>query len=95
MYFAFDLLNCAHVQSVANMPPSGESLKILAKDLGSRVYTKYSVQMKHQNWMVEKLGRIYNAYTELLAKDTKVRLDTLLANFRPNTVLHNVALLES
>ncbi|XP_028260251.1 DNA-directed RNA polymerase, mitochondrial [Parambassis ranga] len=59
------------IQSVANMPPSGESLKILAKDLGSRVYTKYSVQMKHQNWMVKKLGSIYNAYTELLAKDTK------------------------
>lgn len=60
------------VQSVASLPPSGESLKSLAKDLGSRVFTKYSVRQKHQNQMVEKLGTIYSAYTDLLAKDTKV-----------------------
>ncbi|XP_068581990.1 LOW QUALITY PROTEIN: DNA-directed RNA polymerase, mitochondrial [Cebidichthys violaceus] len=59
------------IQSVANMPPSGESLKILARDLGNRVHTKYSVRQKHQNQMVEKLRNIYNAYTDLLAKDTK------------------------
>uniref|UniRef100_A0A3Q3VJ74 DNA-directed RNA polymerase n=1 Tax=Mola mola TaxID=94237 RepID=A0A3Q3VJ74_MOLML len=59
------------IQSVANMPPSGEALKILARDLGNRVYTKYSVRQKHENQMLEKLGNIYNAYTDLLAKDTK------------------------
>ncbi|KAM7388437.1 hypothetical protein PAMP_024611 [Pampus punctatissimus] len=60
------------IQSVVNMPPSGESLKILARDLGNRVYTKYAVRQKHQNQTVEKMGNIYNAYTELLAKDTQV-----------------------
>ncbi|XP_067453403.1 DNA-directed RNA polymerase, mitochondrial [Thunnus thynnus] len=60
------------IQSVANLPPSGESLKILARDLGNRVYTKYSVRQKHKNQTVDKLGNIYNAYTDLLAKDTKV-----------------------
>uniref|UniRef100_A0AAX7TAQ7 DNA-directed RNA polymerase n=1 Tax=Astatotilapia calliptera TaxID=8154 RepID=A0AAX7TAQ7_ASTCA len=60
------------IQSVANLPPSGESLKILARDLGNRVFTKYCVRQKHQNQTVEKLGSIYNAYTDLLAKDTKV-----------------------
>lgn len=55
------------------MPPSGESLKILARDLGNRVFTKYCVRQKHQNQTVEKLGSIYNAYTDLLAKDTKVK----------------------
>lgn len=59
------------IQSVANLPPSGESLKILARELGNRVYTKYSVRQKHRNQMVEKLRNIYNAYTDLLAKDTK------------------------
>uniref|UniRef100_A0A1A7WLC6 DNA-directed RNA polymerase n=2 Tax=Iconisemion striatum TaxID=60296 RepID=A0A1A7WLC6_9TELE len=59
------------IQSVSNLPPSGESLKILARDLGSRVYTKYCVQQKYRNENVEKLGTIYGAYTELLAKDTK------------------------
>lgn len=62
----------ALLQSVANLPPSGESLKILAQDLGNRVYTKYAVRQKHQNKMLEKLSNIYNAYMELLAKDTKV-----------------------
>uniref|UniRef100_A0A669BXA8 DNA-directed RNA polymerase n=1 Tax=Oreochromis niloticus TaxID=8128 RepID=A0A669BXA8_ORENI len=60
------------IQSVANLPPSGESLKILARDLGNRVFTKYCVRQKHQNQTVEKLGSIYNAYTDLLAKDTKI-----------------------
>ncbi|XP_061635358.1 DNA-directed RNA polymerase, mitochondrial isoform X2 [Phyllopteryx taeniolatus] len=59
------------IQSVSSMPPSGESLMTLAKDVGSRIYTKYSVQQKYRNHMVEKLGSIYNAYTDLLAKDTK------------------------
>ncbi|XP_062251942.1 DNA-directed RNA polymerase, mitochondrial [Platichthys flesus] len=59
------------IQSVANLPPSGDSLKILAGDLGNRIYTKYSVRQKHQNQMVEKLSKIYCSYTDLLAKDTK------------------------
>ncbi|XP_038136706.1 DNA-directed RNA polymerase, mitochondrial isoform X1 [Cyprinodon tularosa] len=60
------------IQSVTNLPPSGESLKILARDLGNRIYTKYCVRQKQQNQIVEKLGSIYSAYTDLLAKDTKV-----------------------
>ncbi|XP_024859792.1 DNA-directed RNA polymerase, mitochondrial isoform X2 [Kryptolebias marmoratus] len=60
------------IQSVSNLPPTGQSLRTLAKDLGNRVYTKYCVQQKHQNHTVEKLQTIYNAYTDLLAKDTKV-----------------------
>uniref|UniRef100_A0AAQ5X638 DNA-directed RNA polymerase n=1 Tax=Amphiprion ocellaris TaxID=80972 RepID=A0AAQ5X638_AMPOC len=60
------------IQSVANMPPSGESLKLLARDLGNRVYTKYTVRQKQENQMVEKMAGIYNLYTDLLAKDTKV-----------------------
>ncbi|XP_053177815.1 DNA-directed RNA polymerase, mitochondrial [Scomber japonicus] len=60
------------IQSVANLPTSGESLKTLGRDLGNRVYTKYSVRQKHKNETVKKLGNIYDSYTDLLAKDTKV-----------------------
>lgn len=60
------------VQSVAKLPPTGEALKILARELGNRVYTKYCVRQKQKNQMVEKLGNIYNAFTDVLAKDTKV-----------------------
>uniref|UniRef100_H2VAF5 DNA-directed RNA polymerase n=1 Tax=Takifugu rubripes TaxID=31033 RepID=H2VAF5_TAKRU len=59
------------IQSVATLTPSGESLKILARDLGTRVYTKYSIRQKQQNQILEKLSTIYNAYTGVLAKDTK------------------------
>ncbi|XP_053713267.1 DNA-directed RNA polymerase, mitochondrial [Synchiropus splendidus] len=59
------------IQSVTSLPPSGESLKILARDLGNRVFTKYAVQQKHQNQTVKKLNTVYSSYTELLAKDTK------------------------
>ncbi|XP_015827076.3 DNA-directed RNA polymerase, mitochondrial [Nothobranchius furzeri] len=59
------------IQSVSNMPPSGELLKVLARDLGNRVYAKYCVQQKYRNETVEKLGTIYDAYTGLLAKDTE------------------------
>ncbi|XP_059197973.1 DNA-directed RNA polymerase, mitochondrial [Centropristis striata] len=59
------------LQSIATLPPAGDSLKNIANILGNSVYTKYCVRQKHQNQMVEKLGNIYNAYTDLLAKDTK------------------------
>lgn len=78
------------LQSVANLPPSGESLKILAQDLGNRVYTKYAVRQKHQNKMLEKLSNIYNTYTELLAKDTQVNKSLCrrsnVSQFAPNTL---------
>lgn len=59
------------VQSLTSLPPSGESLKIFARDLGSRVYTKYSVRQKEQNQMVQKICNIYTSYTDILAKDTE------------------------
>ncbi|XP_029286255.1 DNA-directed RNA polymerase, mitochondrial [Cottoperca gobio] len=59
------------IQCITNMPPSGESLKILAADLGNRVYTKYCVRQKQHNQTVDKLNNIYNNYTDMLAKDTK------------------------
>uniref|UniRef100_A0A6Q2XNU6 DNA-directed RNA polymerase n=1 Tax=Esox lucius TaxID=8010 RepID=A0A6Q2XNU6_ESOLU len=58
--------------SLANLPPSGESLHILAKQLGVRVHNKFCILMKEQNQMVDKLNNIYNEYVELLSKDNKV-----------------------
>uniref|UniRef100_A0A8C7DRT3 DNA-directed RNA polymerase n=1 Tax=Oncorhynchus kisutch TaxID=8019 RepID=A0A8C7DRT3_ONCKI len=60
------------IQSLSNLPPSGESLHILAKELGNRVHNKFCIRMKSHNQMVDKLSHIYNEYAELLAKDSKV-----------------------
>uniref|UniRef100_A0A4W5PZP8 DNA-directed RNA polymerase n=1 Tax=Hucho hucho TaxID=62062 RepID=A0A4W5PZP8_9TELE len=59
------------IQSLSNLPPSGESLHILAKELGNRVHNKFCIRMKEHNQIVDKLSHIYNEYTELLAKDSK------------------------
>lgn len=60
------------------MPPSGEALRILAGNLGNRVYTKYAIALKHRNKKLEKLGNIYKAYAGMLAKDTEVTKATRL-----------------
>uniref|UniRef100_A0A8C8EGB1 DNA-directed RNA polymerase n=1 Tax=Oncorhynchus tshawytscha TaxID=74940 RepID=A0A8C8EGB1_ONCTS len=59
------------IQSLSNLPPSGESLHILAKELGNRVHNKFCIRMKSHNQMVDKLSHIYNEYAELLAKDSQ------------------------
>ncbi|XP_055717833.1 DNA-directed RNA polymerase, mitochondrial [Salvelinus fontinalis] len=59
------------IQSLSNLPPSGESLHILAKEIGNRVHNMFCIRTKGHNQMVDKLSHIYNEYTELLAKDSK------------------------
>uniref|UniRef100_UPI00398F7099 DNA-directed RNA polymerase, mitochondrial isoform X2 n=1 Tax=Pristiophorus japonicus TaxID=55135 RepID=UPI00398F7099 len=69
------------VQSIANIPPNGEALLIIAKELGNRIYNKFSIRKKVKNEMVDKIKDIYHAYIELLAKDTE------LNNFLPREYL--------
>ncbi|XP_053369453.1 DNA-directed RNA polymerase, mitochondrial [Clarias gariepinus] len=59
------------LQGLANLPPSGDSLLFLAKELGNRVHNVYCIQQKSHSQIVEKLGKIYNSYVELLGKDTE------------------------
>ncbi|XP_067872329.1 DNA-directed RNA polymerase, mitochondrial isoform X2 [Heterodontus francisci] len=69
------------IQTIANIPPNGEALLMIAKELGYRVYNKYSIRKKIKNEMVDKIKEIYYAYIELLAKDTE------LNNFLPREYL--------
>ncbi|XP_030640261.1 DNA-directed RNA polymerase, mitochondrial [Chanos chanos] len=59
------------IQALAKLPPSGESLVVMAKDVGYRVYNMFCIRQKTHSQMVDKLGSIYNAYADLLAKDTQ------------------------
>ncbi|RXN20383.1 DNA-directed RNA mitochondrial [Labeo rohita] len=59
------------LQSLDKLSPSGESLLIMAEEMGNRVYNLYSIRQKSHSQMVEKLGSIYNSYSELLANDTE------------------------
>ncbi|KAG7327569.1 hypothetical protein KOW79_009175 [Hemibagrus wyckioides] len=59
------------LQGLANLPPSGESLLFLAKELGNRVHNMYCIQQKSHSQIVNKMGNIYNSYVKLLGKDTE------------------------
>ncbi|XP_051549108.1 DNA-directed RNA polymerase, mitochondrial-like isoform X2 [Myxocyprinus asiaticus] len=59
------------LQSVAKLSPSGESLLVMAEEMGTRVHNMYCIRQKSHSQMIEKLGNIYSSYAELLANDTK------------------------
>ncbi|KAL2089920.1 hypothetical protein ACEWY4_014608 [Coilia grayii] len=59
----------AMLQCLANLPPSGETLLFMAKELGSRVQNKFCIRQKVHSQMVDKLAQIYGLYVELLAAD--------------------------
>ncbi|XP_041061026.1 DNA-directed RNA polymerase, mitochondrial isoform X1 [Carcharodon carcharias] len=69
------------IQNIANIPPNGEALLTIAKELGNRIYNKYAIRKKIKNEMVDKIKEIYYAYIELLAKDSE------LNNFLPREYL--------
>uniref|UniRef100_A0A8C2B3L6 DNA-directed RNA polymerase n=1 Tax=Cyprinus carpio TaxID=7962 RepID=A0A8C2B3L6_CYPCA len=66
------------LQGLDKLSPSGESLLIMAEEMGNRVYNLYSIRQKSHSQMIEKLGSIYNSYSELLANDTEVQTNGML-----------------
>lgn len=60
------------IQTLDKLSPSGESLLIMAEEMGSRVHNMYCIRQKSHSQMTEKLGNIYGSYAELLAHDSKV-----------------------
>ncbi|MGH0156447.1 UNVERIFIED_CONTAM: hypothetical protein FKN15_031511 [Acipenser sinensis] len=62
------------LQAVTSLPPTGESLLTMAKELGNKIYNKYSIRKKTKSSMVDKISTIYQRYAELLARDTQREL---------------------
>ncbi|CAM4628157.1 DNA-directed RNA polymerase, mitochondrial isoform X1 [Lepidochelys kempii] len=60
------------LQSLSSLPPQGESLLVLAKELGTKIYNKYAVRKKLRSRLVEKIRKIYDEYVQLLAKDAQL-----------------------
>ncbi|XP_048354229.1 DNA-directed RNA polymerase, mitochondrial [Sphaerodactylus townsendi] len=58
------------MQGLSRFPPQGESLLILARELGTKVYNKYVIQKKSRSCLVKNIQRLYDSYVQLLAKDT-------------------------
>ncbi|XP_019368695.1 PREDICTED: DNA-directed RNA polymerase, mitochondrial [Gavialis gangeticus] len=59
------------LQTLMNLPPQGEMLSIVAKELGSKVYIKYMLQKKVCSQVLDKVQRVYKDYVHLLARDTQ------------------------
>ncbi|KAF7237044.1 DNA-directed RNA polymerase, mitochondrial [Varanus komodoensis] len=59
------------VQAASQIPPQGESLTTFARDLGTKVFNKYTLQKKSRSRVVEKMQQVYKGYVQLLAKDSK------------------------
>ncbi|KFP31270.1 hypothetical protein N325_03971, partial [Colius striatus] len=59
------------LQVLNTLSPQGESLTVLARELGSKVYNRYVTQRKLHSGQLEKVQEIYKDYIHLLAKDGK------------------------
>lgn len=64
---------CLPLSQILNdLSPQGESLAVLARELGSKVYDRYIIQRKLRSGQLEKVQQIYESYIQLLAKDSQV-----------------------
>ncbi|NXW07556.1 RPOM protein, partial [Fregetta grallaria] len=57
------------LQILNTLSPQGESLAVLARELGSKVYDRYITQRKLRSCQLEKVQEVYEDYIHLLAKD--------------------------
>ncbi|NXR06227.1 RPOM protein, partial [Semnornis frantzii] len=57
------------LQILHSLSPQGESLAVLARELGSKVYNRYITLRKLHSHHLEKVQQIYEDYIHLLAKD--------------------------
>ncbi|NXI38007.1 RPOM protein, partial [Galbula dea] len=59
------------LQTLNSISPQGESLAVLARELGYKVYNRYITQRKLRSCQLEKVQEIYGGYIHLLAKDSQ------------------------
>ncbi|XP_009978614.1 PREDICTED: DNA-directed RNA polymerase, mitochondrial, partial [Tauraco erythrolophus] len=59
------------LQVLNTLSPQGESLAVLARELGSKVYNRYVTQRKLRSRQLEKVREVYEDYINLLAKDSQ------------------------
>ncbi|XP_058019530.1 DNA-directed RNA polymerase, mitochondrial isoform X2 [Ahaetulla prasina] len=60
------------MQTVFSLPALGECVSILAKDLGTRIYNKYTILRKSCTISEDSFEKTYDSYVKLLARDTQI-----------------------
>uniref|UniRef100_A0A8C3HAX3 DNA-directed RNA polymerase n=1 Tax=Chrysemys picta bellii TaxID=8478 RepID=A0A8C3HAX3_CHRPI len=59
-------------QILSSLPPQGESLLVLAKELGAKIHSRYAILKKSRSHLLKKIQKIYDEYAQLLAKDAQL-----------------------
>ncbi|NXL40006.1 RPOM protein, partial [Glaucidium brasilianum] len=59
------------LQVLNTLSPQGQSLVVLARDLGFKVYNRYVTQRKLRSRQLEKVQEVYKSYVHLLARDSR------------------------
>ncbi|XP_053558818.1 DNA-directed RNA polymerase, mitochondrial [Bombina bombina] len=60
------------LQSLTRMPPTGESFLLMSRELGSKIYNRFSIRRKLKGQHLDKIRHLYMEYCQLLAKDGQV-----------------------
>ncbi|XP_030074244.1 DNA-directed RNA polymerase, mitochondrial isoform X1 [Microcaecilia unicolor] len=60
------------LQCLSSLPPKGESLLIIARELGTKIYSRFAIHRMMQSKAVDKIHTIYDTYLQLLAKDSEL-----------------------
>ncbi|KAM4810249.1 DNA-directed RNA polymerase, mitochondrial [Rhinophrynus dorsalis] len=60
------------LQALTNMSPTGESFLLMSRDLGTKIYNRFSIRRKLQGCHIDKMRDLYSEYCQLLAKDGRV-----------------------
>uniref|UniRef100_A0A663N2C4 DNA-directed RNA polymerase n=1 Tax=Athene cunicularia TaxID=194338 RepID=A0A663N2C4_ATHCN len=60
------------LQVLNTLSPQGQSLVVLARDLGFKVYNRYVTQRKLRSRQLGKVQEVYKSYIHLLARDGQV-----------------------
>nr|XP_032806362.1 DNA-directed RNA polymerase, mitochondrial [Petromyzon marinus] len=62
----------AMLESLSSLPPNGDSVMSLSRNLGRKVFNMYCIRKKMRNHVAQRISKVYDAYCELLASDGKV-----------------------
>ncbi|XP_043909827.1 DNA-directed RNA polymerase, mitochondrial [Protopterus annectens] len=72
------------LQSLTSIPPNGESLLVMAREIGTKINNKYCIRKKVKTQMVNKIMTIYSSYAKLLTDSIE------LNNFLPREYWTNL-----
>ncbi|KAM9329549.1 DNA-directed RNA polymerase, mitochondrial [Gastrophryne carolinensis] len=60
------------LQALSKMPPTGESFLVISRELGTKIYNRFSIRRQLQGDHMKRIRSLYREYCKLLSKDGKI-----------------------